>query len=249
MSLTIQNVIVQKSGQNILQIDSLSLPQTGSIALIGPNGAGKSTLLKIMAGLESINQGAVLLNQRPIQSLSGGQRAREIGFIPQHFEPCWNQTVEELINLSASRTTSPKQSQEQICHQFNLTALLNHHWNTLSGGERARVLSAMALAGNPPILFADEPGAALDIKHRLQIINSFSQRAHDHLVVVCLHELDLAFRFFDQVILLEKGQMTFYGSSKSLLHSAQLDQAFDVVFERIFIEDGYHLLHAKKFNI
>lgn len=245
MSLSIEQLTVTRSGREIIRIEQLTLPSQGAIALIGPNGAGKSTLLRTMAGIESGNHGQVSLHQQPLHQLSGRQRARQIGFIPQSFTPCWNQRVDELMALSAERAMLTAQAQTQLFEQFELVPLLTHHWDTLSGGERARVLLAMALSGDPPVLLADEPGAALDIRHRLEIIHTLSQRGSSQLVIVCLHELDLVFRYFDQVLLLENGRISFYGNATQLLHSPLLDQAFGVTFERLNAGDGKPLLYAR----
>ena len=248
MSIQINNLTINRAGKTIVQIDELSLATSGAIALIGPNGSGKSTLLKAMAGIEPVPQGQVLLGQTPIGNISGHERARLIGFIPQSFTPCWNQRVDELMTLAASKTVDSKQAQTEAIHTFELGALQTQHWDVLSGGEKARVLCAMALMGEPPILFADEPGAALDIKHRLQIVQHFVTRAQQQLLIVCLHELDMVFRFFEKVILLNEGKIVYYGDTHDLLHQDLLDQTFGVRFERIPTRKGYVLYPKQTLN-
>ncbi len=232
--INIQQLNIVKANKPILYIDSLQLPAQGAIALIGPNGSGKSTLLKSLVGIQPLNPSAqLLLNQQSFASYSHHQRAQLLGYIPQSFNPCWNQTVTELMRLANQRSPVSMHSINSIYQEFELTTLLTHHWDTLSGGEKARVLAAMAYLGTPPILIADEPGAALDIKHRLQLIKQLVTYGEQQLAIICLHELDLVFRYFEQVILLNKGQLVFFGKTQDLLNNPLLDKTFNVQFKRI----------------
>lgn len=232
--ITIQRLRIVKANQPILNIDSLALTTPGAIALIGPNGSGKSTLLKCLVGIETLNANAqLLLNQQPFAHYTHQQRAQLLGYIPQSFNPCWNQTVTELMRLACERTPVSAQTLAALYQRFELAPLLTHCWDTLSGGERARVLAAMASVGRPPILIADEPGAALDIKHRLQLIEQLVAYGKQQLAIICLHELDLVFRYFEKVILLDQGKVVFYGNSEDLLHNPLLDSTFDIQFKRI----------------
>ena len=245
--ITVDGLSVCRSGKEILQIDALRLPPVGAIALIGPNGSGKSTLLRILAGIEQERNGQVLLRGKRLSAYSGTERAQAIGFIPQSFTPCWNQRVDELIALAASRTQRPAQSISKAFAHFELDELAGKRWDVLSGGERARVLSAMALTGEPPMLLADEPGAALDIRHRLQLVESLVQRGRESLVIICLHELDMAFRYFSNVILLDQGRLCFNGRTQDLLHRNLLDRTFGVEFTRITTGDGI-ILHPRQID-
>lgn len=232
--IRIQQLNIVKMGKPILCIDSLQLAAPGAIALIGPNGSGKSTLLKCLLGIQSLNfEAQLLLNQQPFVSYSHKERAQLFGYIPQNFNPCWNQTVTELMRLACERIPISISSIELLYKQFELLPLLKSHWDTLSGGERARVLAAMAYVGSPPILIADEPGAALDIKHKLRLIEHLVNYGKQQLAIICLHELDLVFRYFKKIILLNKGKLVFYGNSQDLIYNPLLDETFDIQFKRI----------------
>lgn len=244
--MTISHLSIQHRQQTLLEVESLQLPSSGAIALIGPNGSGKTTLIKCLTGIQPLNtESSITLNNRPLHQYSGAERARLIGYIPQTFNPCWNQRTDELLTLAATRTDSPAAAIDEMYHAFELTPLRSRHWDNLSGGEKARVLSAMALAGNPPVLFADEPGAALDIKHRLQLISQLTQRGTKQLVLICLHELDMVFRYFEKVILMNQGHILFFGDTIDLLHQPLLDETFGVYFQRIHTTEGI-VLHAQQ---
>lgn len=241
--ITVNNLNVRKQDKTILTVDSLHLPARGSIALIGPNGSGKSTLIKALSGLDREVFSAVTLDGKNISRYKGAARMQKIGLIPQSFNPCWDQRTEELISLAAERASDPKAAKEAACRKYELQPLLDKHWHILSGGEKSRVLTAMALMCDPPVIFADEPGAALDIKHRMQLIEDLTAQGKEKLVVVCLHELDMVFRYFESVIVLSQGQLRYFGSSAALLESSLLNEVFDVEFCKIEM-DGYSTVYA-----
>jgi len=122
---------------------------------------------------------------------------------------------------------------EEIMAGFELAALRARRWSTLSGGERARVLLAMVLAVDPPALLADEPAASLDIRHRIDVVRSLVQRGTERLCVVVMHDLDLAFRFFETVIVMDRGGIVATGHARDIFDDVRLDAAFGVRFERL----------------
>ena len=170
-------------------------------------------------------------------------RSRRIGYLPQHFEPHWDLTAAQLVELGAHRLEGlGRDAIHQVLTAHALDDLADRRWSTLSGGERARVLLAMVLVADPPILLADEPAAALDIRHRLDVAGLLAARGNDRLSVVVVHDLDLAFRFFDRVVVLHRGRVVADGTAGDLLHDARLDAAFGVRFERIATSAGYSLV-------
>ncbi|UYN95630.1 MAG: ABC transporter ATP-binding protein [Enhydrobacter sp.] len=240
--LAASNLTVTRDGATLLSGLSLALPSTGSVALIGPNGAGKSTLLKMLAGLETPDSGTVRVGGRELSALSRRDRARRIGFLPQHFEPHWDLSVLELVDLAAQRAdVLPPGALAGAMAAHELDDLGHRRWSTLSGGERARVLLAMVLVVDPPILLADEPAAALDIRHRLDVMKALAERGRSHLSVVVVHDLDLAFRFFERVIVVDRGRIVADGPAHRAIELPELDVAFGVRFERISTEDGWSL--------
>ena len=239
MELTVDHLLVEKNGRRILETGLLNFGGSGLIGLIGPNGAGKSTLLKAVCGLENPASGQVLLGGRRLADLPAAERAALIGYIPQHFQPCWNQKIAELLHLAAERTGDPRRSFQESVEKFELRSFLDRHWDSLSGGERGRVALAMALSGNPPLVLADEPGAALDIGHNLQMLAAFKARADKCLLVVCLHDLNLGLRFFDRILLMREGRPACFGRAEELLGADLLNETFGVDFLKIKTEIGW----------
>jgi len=245
-ALSADNLSVQRGGATLLDGLSLSLGPTGSVAVIGPNGAGKSTLLKVLAGIESPTGGRVLLGDRDLATLRHSMRARSIGFVPQHFDPHWDLSVAELVRLGAERGERvPQGALDAAIAAFELAGLGPRRWSTLSGGERARVLLATVLVVDPPVLLADEPAASLDIRHRLDVVQALAARGRKRLSVVVVHDLDLAFAYFDRVVLVDGGRIAADAAVADLIGDPCLDAAFGVRFERLRTDDGW-LLRARR---
>lgn len=245
--LRADGLTVKRGGTTLLDGLSLSLGQTGSVAVIGPNGAGKSTLLKVLAGIEAPSAGRVLLGDRDLATLSHATRAQSIGFVPQQFEPHWDLSVADLVRLGAERGKGvPQGAVDAAIASFELANLGARRWSTLSGGERARVMLATVLVVDPPVLLADEPAASLDIRHRLDVIQALAARGRKHLSVVVVHDLDLAFSFFERIVLVDGGKVMADAEAAELIGDPRLDAAFGVRFERLRTDDGW-LLHTRRY--
>jgi iron complex transport system ATP-binding protein len=239
--LSADDLFLRRGGANLLAGISLSLGPTGSVAVVGPNGAGKSMLLKVLAGILPPTTGQVRIGDQDLLRLSGADRARQIGYLPQYFEPHWDLTIADLVRLGAERAGSvTKAAFEEIMARFELATLQDRRWSTLSGGERARVLLAMVLAVDPPALLADEPAASLDIRHRIDVVQSLVRRGTNRLCVVVMHDLDLAFRFFERIVVMDRGRIVAAGHAQDIFDDGCLDAAFGVRFERL--KAGHHSL-------
>lgn len=240
--LSSDNLQVTRDRTTLIHGISLNFDATNSVAIIGPNGAGKSTLLKALAGTIPPTGGQVRLGRRNLEELPIAERALSIGYLPQHFEPHWDLSVVELLEIGAARAKAlAAGALETMMVAFELGDLGRRRWSTLSGGERARVLMAMVLVVDPPVLLADEPAASLDIRHRLDLLRVLAGRGRERLSVVVVHDLDLAFSLFDRVVLLAKGELIADEPAKRLLDDPRLDEAFGVRFERLRTKEGWHL--------
>ncbi len=224
-------------GQTILDQVDIALKPGEMLGLIGPNGAGKSSLLKILAGLIEPNSGSLLLGEQLFDSMPSSQRARRIAWLAQQGEVHWPLTVENLIELGRtphlSHWQKPSQKDreviEQVLVQTDLKDLRQRRFNTLSGGERARVLLARALAAEPKILLVDEPVAALDLAHQLDVMSLLSGYCNKGRgVIVVLHDLSLAAHFCHRLQLLHKGRVLAMGSAESVLNPEHLMTAYQI---------------------
>ncbi len=188
-------------------------------ALIGHNGAGKTTLLRTVAGLLTCISGYVISGHIFVQGqsmahMSLRQRAQQIAYVPQDGFAFPPMTVREITSLGRlpygendhRALTHP--AVERAIETVGLSAFISQNASHLSGGERARLMLARALAVEAPILLADEPVASLDPAHALAVMALFrSLAAQGHCVVVVIHDLLLATRFCDRLVLLKDGEV------------------------------------------
>jgi len=254
-SLAAESLVVRRDGATLIDGVSLALGPRGSVAVVGPNGAGKSTLLRTLAGVDTPTSGYVRLDGQNLAGLASVERAQAIGFLPQTFEPHWDLSVTDLLELGAARASSlPADAVVKAKRSFELSGLEARRWSTLSGGERARVLLATVLVVDPPVLIADEPSAALDIRHRLETIRTLAARGGEQLgdgrlSVVVVHDLDLAFRFFERVVLLVAGKVVADAPAHDLIQDPRLDEAFGVRFERLKVGERWMLTPSPSPNL
>jgi len=173
-------------------------------AIVGPNGAGKSSLLQALAGLLKPAAGGVTLGGEAIAAMPPWVRAQRIGYLPQSPEIAWDVAVEHLVALGRLPWRDRGfDAIEAAIDALALGDLRSRRVSQLSGGERARVLLARVLAGEPRWILADEPLAALDLAHQLALIAQFKACARmGQGVVLVLHDLALAMNHADRVVVL-----------------------------------------------
>ncbi len=235
--LTADNLTVKLGNRLVLDAVSAALMPGQITAIVGPNGAGKSTLLACLVGLRVADSGDVRLGRQPISSLSPRARARQVGFIPQSPEVAWALEARILVGLGRTPhigarglSLADNAAVERAMAAAGVSDLADRDVTTLSGGERGRVLIARALAGEPDWLLADEPLAGLDPGHQLDAAELFKSLAHDQGrgVVLTLHDLTLAGRMADRVIVLAQGQVLADGDAAHCLTPDVLAKAYGV---------------------
>ncbi|MCW5773464.1 MAG: ABC transporter ATP-binding protein [Rhodospirillaceae bacterium] len=222
-----------------LAVDDVSTATAGGevVGLIGPNGAGKTTLLRAMAGLIEPQSGRVTLGGRPLAGLGRIDRARRIGYLPQAGEIHWALPVAEVVLMGRLPHLDPWQSAgdedraiaARAMAALGIGDLAGRAATRLSGGEKARVLLARALAGEPEILLADEPVAGLDPYFGLEVMEHLAARAAAGMgVVVVLHDLALAARFCHRLVLMQHGKVAAEGAPADVLSPERLAAVYRI---------------------
>jgi len=235
--LSAHGLVVRLGGRNVLDgLDAAFVP--GQVtAILGPNGAGKSTFLACLAGLRTPRSGAVRLDGIEVLGLAPRARARRIGFIPQTPEVAWAIAARTLVGLGRTPFIGARgladddhAAVERALATAGVVDLADRDVTTLSGGERARVLIARALAGEPEWLLADEPMAGLDPGHQLDACELFRGLARDQGrgVVVTLHDLSLAARIADRIVVIAEGRILADGPPPVALAPGVLARAYGV---------------------
>lgn len=226
-------------GAPLVQGVSAALARGSVLGIIGPNGAGKSTLVKLLIGQLAPASGSVTLEGRPLLGWPRRERAALIGHLPQHFEPHWDYRVDELLRLGLDRAGPKAPTLATLAGHFGLEAILRRHWSTLSGGERARALAAAVLAPDPPVVLADEPAAALDVGQAAALMSRLRGLAEaGAAVAVVVHDLNLAARWCDRLLLMESGRAVMEAGPVEVLESPELDRVFATRFQRVVLPDG-----------
>ncbi len=237
MKLEARNVTVSARGRAIVDDARLSLAPGELVGLIGPNGAGKSTLLRALLGATTRDAGTVTLNGTDLASLPAQARARAIAFLPQDRRVEWRLTAHDVVMLGryphqagfGGPTPADREAVARAIAAVEGEALLDRPVSVLSGGERTRILLARALAVEAPLLLADEPIAALDPYHQLHVMEILQARARSGVgVLAVIHDLALAARFMDRLILMNAGRVIANGPPASVLTPENLAQAYRI---------------------
>ena len=244
--LTAEAISLQIGDALILDAISHAFSPGKITALLGPNGAGKSSLLACLAGLRNADTGQAMLGDAPLHTLDRRARARAIGFLPQVADVHWDIDVETLVGLGRfahaqgwGMSAGDRHAIADAMLRTDVTRFAGRVVNTLSGGERARVLLARVLAGQPQWLLADEPLASLDPAHQLDVLALLRETADAGTgVILVVHDLGQALRIADEVVLLRAGHRVAAGACAEVLTVATIARAYGVTVEMGTTPDG-----------
>lgn len=234
-TLTAHQLTLAYAGRDVLR--DFSLHTTGGVlGLVGPNGSGKTTALRALAGLHRPRCGEICLDGRNVTRMSALERARQIALVPQGETHTWPLTVRDvtLLGRAAHRgwllpfSRTDHAAVDRALDQTGLTALQSQRLDKLSGGERQRTLIARALAQEAQVLLLDEPTASLDIRFQIQILDLVRCLAIESklLVVIAIHDLTLAARTCDRLMLLHQGRVFASGAPPNVLTTENLSHVF-----------------------
>jgi iron complex transport system ATP-binding protein len=235
--LAAEQLEVMLSGRSVLHDVSLSLASRQLVALVGPNGAGKTTLLRALAGLAP-STGTIEVGGGPLSSLSLRERAKRFGYLPQGHLVHWPLPARDVVALGRyphgaadPARLSPRDEQAVLraMQATNVVEFAERPVTELSGGERSRVALARVLAVEAPVLLADEPTASLDPRYQIDVMVNL-RRAADRgaLVVVVTHDLGLAARFADTVLVLSNGRLVAQGKPAQALSEQIMADVFRI---------------------
>lgn len=217
---------------------NLTLSAGRMVSLIGHNGSGKSTLIKLLARQLSPSTGEIRLDGKPLAAFKSREFARRVAYLPQQPPATDAMTVEELVALArypwhgalGAFTSEDRRCCAEAIRQADVGAFAGRRVDSLSGGERQRVWLATLLAQNTRCLLLDEPTAALDIAHQVEVLQRLRHlcRALELTVLVVLHDINMAARYSDRLVALHGGHVRAQGCPDSIMQPATLESIYDV---------------------
>jgi iron complex transport system ATP-binding protein len=235
--LTAQGVKVTLGGRTVLNDISLSLSSGHLVALLGPNGAGKTTLLRALAGLLP-SQGEIHVGGAALSSLRLSERARRFAYLPQGHVVHWPLPARDIVALGriphgatdpARLTLTDAEAVQRAMQATGVVGFSERRVTELSGGERSRVALARVLAVEAPVMLADEPTASLDPRYQIDVITNLRSAADGGmLVIVVTHDLGLAARFADTVLVLSEGHLVSQGVPAEALSETVMSDVFRI---------------------
>ena len=256
MRLEAKNIIVELGEREVLQGVSASFQPGALTGVIGANGAGKTTLLRALAGLVPVKSGRISLEGEPVDSFDRKETARRVGYLAQKQEPAFPFRADETVMMGryphqgrlSPETEADRAAVDAALRDVDAAGLAGRAINELSGGELQRVLIARTLAARTPVLLLDEPFANLDVRHCLDILEILrAQASEGRTVVVSVHDLNLAHRFCDHLLLLYEGEILAQGDVNDVLTRRLIEKAFQVHAEILTVngkDERYFILRA-----
>jgi len=240
-ALAFDGVCAAYGARPVLRAVSTAFARGAVTGIVGPNGAGKTTLLRVALGLMPMTAGALRILDRPLAQWSREGLARAIAYLPQGSDAHWPVLARQLVSLGrlphraafAPLSVEDGQAVDAALIRCDALQFAQRRMDELSAGERARVLFARALATAAPILLADEPAAYLDPAHQLRLMDLLREEAaRGTAVAVTLHDLALASRSCDEIVVLHEGRVAAGGAPGAALSDTALAEVFGIVAQR-----------------
>jgi len=222
------------NGKNALSDMNLDLRGGNLIGLVGPNGSGKSTLLKIMDGILKPGRGCILLDGKDISSMGRKELARGVGYVPQSTRFLFPKSVFDTVLMGRiphgnwAPTGKDLKTVSRVLEELQLGDLSGRDLNSLSGGQKQKVMIARAFAQEPDVLLLDEPTSSLDLANQIDIMELIKGLTEKGiLAVMAVHDLNLALRYCDSFVLLKAGKLIATGDSETV-SSEVLEDVYDI---------------------
>ena len=246
MRLKIKNVEFRYNSKPILRDVCMEVTHAEIVSICGPNGAGKTTLLRCINRVLEPNKGSILLDGEETKHMSMSEIARHMGYVPQITQTIFPITVFEMILMGRRPYLEWKNSEEdvnkviEILQLMKLEDLAMQNFDELSGGQRQKVIIARALAQEPEVFLLDEPTSNLDIYHQLEVMDILKELVSKKKfsVVMAIHNLNLAARYSDRVILMADGKIVAAGNVDEVLTPENIRGVYGVDVEVISDSTG-----------
>lgn len=255
MSIEVRDICCVRGGRTVLHGVTLAVRPGRVLALVGPNGAGKSSLLSVMCADLAVVSGEVRLHGKSLATWGSRELARERAVLTQANDVSFAFTALEVVQMGRNPWTGQPESAadddvvEVAMQRTDVTHLAQRSFQSLSGGERARVSLARVLAQDTPVVLLDEPTAALDLRHQEDVMTLARDLAREgRTVVVVLHDLSLAAAYADDVAVLADGRLAALGSPHDVLTPKTIEQVYGVAVHLVATPNGHHAVVPVRAN-
>ena len=240
--LKVENLYFSYGKNKVLKGIDFTVYENKMVGIIGGNGSGKSTLLKNISGYLKPDSGSIFIKERNLGDFSIKEKARYIGYVPQEMPYDFEFSSYDVVMMGRmpflKRFEQEGEEDEKIVREAmeitNTWKFKDKSINALSGGERQRVYIARDLAQQAQILLMDEPVSHLDIRYQVEILSLVKELTlKGILVIVVLHDINLASQFCDEIFIMKEGRIMAAGSPKRVLKADKIKAAFDLDVELI----------------
>jgi len=238
VTLQINNIACRYESANVLEDIDLSATAGDFIGVIGPNASGKTTLLKSISKILKPHTGVVLLNERDVYTLKSTEMAKNLAVVPQESVISFAFTALEIVLMGRTphlnrfevEGTKDLIIAKKAMQLTNSWYLHERPINTLSGGEKQRVIIARALAQEPKVLLLDEPTGHLDINHQIEILDLIKRlnKEEEMIVIAVFHDLNIASQYCQRLILLNKGRIFAAGRASDVLTQENIEKVYGI---------------------
>jgi len=230
---------------------TINVERSRVLSIVGPNGTGKTTFLKCITGILKAKRGTVLIEGRNARRMTYKQLATYMGYVPQNIPVRFPANVFETIlagrrpHISWRPSKKDLERTSEIIEEMNLMDLAMRDMSRLSGGQAQKVLLARALAQDTPYLLLDEPTSSLDLRHQLEILETIAGLAKNKRlgVIMAMHDLNLAARFSDTIMMLHQGSIFCSGKPPAVITPENIAEVYGVD-AAVRQENGYLQIQA-----
>lgn len=236
MELKIQDVKFKYASRPVIENVSLDFASSEIAAICGPNGVGKSTLLKCINRILK-PEGNIFLGEQNIKKMKMLQIAKRIGYVPQDTSHVFSVTVFDMVlmgrrpHLGWGSSATDEEKVIEILDMMGIQDIALRDFNELSGGQKQKVIISRALAQEPEIILMDEPTSNLDLKHQLEVMELIRNLSEKKklLVIMAIHDLNLASRYADKIIMMKNGMIFSAGDSRMVLTPENILSVYGVI--------------------
>ncbi len=233
MNLHVEDLAVCLGGTRVLEDVSTTVPEGSLVGLVGPNGAGKTTLLRTINATLDPDSGRVTVGGAEVHALDSQAVSRRVATVPQDTAISFDFSVRQVVEMgryphrSRFGADPDPEAVERAMERAAVADLADRSIDAVSGGERQRVVLARALAQDAPVLVLDEPTASLDVNHQVATLDLVRELVADgRSALAAIHDLNLAARYCDRIVLLAEGSILAAGDPGEVLTESAIGSAF-----------------------